>query len=308
MRISTTMFYKLQASNINNNYSTVNRLQAQISSQKKILQSSDDPTTASAINLTTYALKDLKIYQTNMVLVRNRLNILESSAESASNVMTRVQELLVQAQNDTLNNQDRIRISMELQGHLNNLQTIINTKDNNEYIFSGTNCQTQPYLLTNGQYTYQGSSQNLQVPIDINTSLNYNEVGDQLFANFNPSDLSQNIFDVMQQTIALLQTPVDSSNQANFHDSLSQLSLLMKNADQNITNYISEVGVRSSTVDIIDQQNKNAFINNNIILSSLSDVDMTVVTTQLTQQLASLQLAQQSYLKIQETFHQLLNI
>lgn len=111
----------------------------------------------------------------------------------------------------------------------------------------------------------------------------------------------QNVFDTINDLINLLQTPIDNDpvKRASFHQSLSQSRASIDQAFAHMIDYQSEVGTRMSVVNDQTKLNKSIALEQETILSQLSEVDPVKVISSIQQQLIILQATQSTYVQIQ---------
>ena len=158
MRVSTNEIFRLATNGVLDQQAALSQTQLQLSSGKRILQPSDDPTgSTQALELKT-AISTTQQYERNADQVRSRLSLEESTLQSAVGNMQRVRELLVQANNDSQSNETRAMIAAEIRQSLDAMLDLANTRDaNGEYIFSGFKSQAEPFALDGaGGATYAG--------------------------------------------------------------------------------------------------------------------------------------------------------
>lgn len=131
--------------------------QRQISSGRRILQPSDDPIgSARSIELRE-ALSRLEQFERNGTIAGNRLSQEEAALTSVNNVLQRVRELSLQANNATQSNETRNLIALEMREQLNNLVQIANQKDGSgSYLFAGNQEQAQPVSRMGSTFSYNG--------------------------------------------------------------------------------------------------------------------------------------------------------
>ena len=131
--------------------------QRQISSGRRILQPSDDPIgSARSIELGE-ALSRLEQFERNGTIAGNRLSQEEAALTSVNNVLQRVRELSLQANNATQSNETRNLIALEMREQLNNLVQVANQKDGGgSYLFAGNQEQAQPVSRMGSTFSYNG--------------------------------------------------------------------------------------------------------------------------------------------------------
>lgn len=412
MRLPTVNQLKMQNDTLAAQYAQLARLQAQASSNKKLLASSDDPFLADQIKSTQTYLSQLKSYNLNMVLAENRVNQKESIVAQSINVLDRSNELILYAQNDTLNDNDRLLISNELQGLLDQLYSLANTSDiNGEYIYSGFNLKTPPFAKQGTNYVYKGSDEIMQIEIGNNTRINYTDSGYKVFGaipngngqiytrsnvtantgtgiisdgsiinnskyiadqytisfvtnssgqqaytitgtnsgqvipapplnspndapqfitgqplSFNGINLlitgqpnngdtffvepstNQNIFTTLTNLIQVLQNPGNTAtDKTNLKQQLINFGSSLNQAHNHFLSYETELGEQGKIIENQKLLADNLIANEEAILSQLSDVDLVTLLSNLTQQMTIIQLTQETYLKIQQSFYSLLS-
>jgi flagellar hook-associated protein 3 FlgL len=120
---------------------------------------------------------------------------------------------------------------------------------------------------------------------------------------------TQNMFDSLQQVINTLNTPTNSETEkASFHQVMNSLSASLMQISNHVNGFLTEIGMRGKNIDDQINFSTNVLTDQKILLSKLSDTDMTEVISDLTQRLTTLEVTQQSYLKIQDTLNKLLQI
>ena len=116
----------------------------------------------------------------------------------------------------------------------------------------------------------------------------------------------QSLFDTIQKTINLLENP--GTNTAVYSQTLSQLTGSVSQALDHLIAYQSTVGANKGQIDNQVAFNKSTIDAQTIALSRLGDIDEVAVMTLLSQQSLALQATQMGYMKMQQTFEQLLKI
>jgi len=157
MRISTHQIQAAAISAIVNQQADLSRTQQQLSSGRRILSPSDDPVDATRALGISQSISATQQFQTNSGLAEGRLQLEESALEGAGNLLQRVRELTIQANNDSQNGTTRPLIALEIRQRLDELLSLSNTRDaNGEYIFSGFQSLTQAFSQTSGSFIYNG--------------------------------------------------------------------------------------------------------------------------------------------------------
>ncbi|WP_133128883.1 flagellar hook-associated protein FlgL [Legionella nagasakiensis] len=125
--------------------------------------------------------------------------------------------------------------------------------------------------------------------------------------NVKPSS-RQNVFNTLQAIIDTLESPVNTPKEkADFHQAMNEHASSMQQIFNHLQLRLNELGNRAKTIDDQKLFTENVVTEQKILLGKLSDADMAQVIADLSQKLAAIQVTQQSYLRIQETFFALLN-
>lgn len=411
MRVPTIIQFDNQLSSITKQSEEINKLQAQLSTGKKLNHSSDDPVLARNIRSTEDYLQRLSTYTNNTTLAQNRAKIVEDGIQGSLGVVDRIKVLIHAAQSDTVNNTDRANIVKELQGLMNSLSGFANTKDSQgNYVFSGTSTDTTPFSKVNGVYQYMGSHEVTTIDVSTTVNLLYTDSGQRVFGDIRkgngyftieqgstpntgtaetsvglinsqtnyvedtytlsfvtnsngdlayqvvgaasgqvipappsttPADApifqagesisfngismtingepavgdsfviapseNQNALESLNQLISVvgmdINNPVD---RASYHQQLSQLSAGFDQVSAHLTDYLSDVGYRASTIDAQVSANDALIDNQKMVLNTLSDVDVTKAMPELSQHYLLLQLTTQSYTQLRDLFTEIL--
>lgn len=146
MRVSTNSLYLNNVSNMLGKQSTLNKVQEQLSTLRKVNRPSDDPVAASQILDQTQAKDRIEQFNQNAKAAESSLALSGTSLQSAGDVLQKVRQMAIQAGNTTLTNEDRKMLNSELEGLYKQLLGYANTLDGNgKALFGGSISQTKPY-------------------------------------------------------------------------------------------------------------------------------------------------------------------
>ncbi|MDJ0906017.1 MAG: flagellar hook-associated protein FlgL [Woeseiaceae bacterium] len=156
--------------------------QRQISSGRRILNPSDDPIgSARAIELRE-SISRIEQFDRNAGIARNRLSQEEAALGSVNNVLQRIRELTLQANNATQSNETRKLIAVEVREHLDHLQQLANQKDGNgNYLFAGNQVDTRPVTRAGSVFTYNGDQSTRLIQIGEGRELADGDPGSEVF-------------------------------------------------------------------------------------------------------------------------------
>jgi flagellar hook-associated protein 3 FlgL len=183
MRVSTNEIFRLATNGVLDQQGAITQTQQQLSSGKRIVQPSDDPTGATqALELRT-AIATTQQYERNAELVRSRLVQEESILTSAVENLQRVRELIVRANNDSQTNESRRSLASEVRQALDAMLDLANTRDaNGEYIFAGFKSQTEPFALDGaGGANYYGDDGQRMLQVSAVRQIPISDSGTRVF-------------------------------------------------------------------------------------------------------------------------------
>lgn len=203
MRVTNSMLASTFLTDMNRNLNNLQTLQQQMTSGKEDRLPSDDPfKVARSMQLHT-DINTNKQYNKNIEDTINFLDITDMALNQSTNMMQRVNELLVSAGNAAYASSERLAIKDEINQKIAELSQILNTSFDGKYIFSGSNGTTKP-IRTTGGVNYSNTT---SIKIDTNEEQIKNWKNVKLTIE-NPSDPNKN-FDLDMATL---------TNKANLDD------------------------------------------------------------------------------------------
>ncbi|MDX1515715.1 MAG: flagellar hook-associated protein FlgL [Woeseiaceae bacterium] len=135
----------------------LDQTQRQIATGRRILTPSDDPIAASRALELREAVGRLEQFDRNAGIAKNRLAQEENVLGSVNNVLQRVRELALQANNATQSDETRDLIAIEMREHLDHLVQLANQRDGaGRYLFAGNRDDTEPVSRSGATFTYNG--------------------------------------------------------------------------------------------------------------------------------------------------------
>jgi flagellar hook-associated protein 3 len=160
-----------------------------IASGKKVREPSDNPTAVVNINEFSNQIDDLEQFDQNITSARNQLENSEATMGELSGLLQRTRQIAVQANNDTLNQDDRVNIAAEVDQRLEQAVRLANSQLGGEYIFSGAETSTsqKPFQVErNGEgeiieVNYHGDSEPKSAKTSPDQTIQKNIIGHRLF-------------------------------------------------------------------------------------------------------------------------------
>jgi flagellar hook-associated protein 3 FlgL len=292
MRLSSTQIYQQAVSAMQTKQTDLSKTQLQLSTGKKNLSPSDDPTAATRILDLNQVIETTTQFQRNADFANTRLSIEETVLTGVGDVLQRVRELSVQANNDTLSAGDRQGIAAEVRTNIEALIQLANSTDaTGEYLFSGFKTDTIPFTADgSGNFSYDGDQGQRSLQIGVKRQVTVGDSGSEVFMKV---DDGAGGVDTMFSVLYDFMTDLESN--APSATTLTRLD----SALDSIMNTRATVGARLNTIE----SQKNANDSFSLLLqenrSSLEDLDYAEAVSRFEQQLLALQASQQTFVKVQ---------
>ncbi len=292
MRISTQMSQRLAVNGIMDRQTNLLKTQQQLATGKRILTPSEDPAGTTQALALKQQLAQNEQYNSNIGRLMSRLEAEESALDSAGNALVRVRELAVQGLNTTYNQQNRTAIAAEVRQLLDEIFNTANSKDGTgEYLFSGYQSQTQPFVdAGGGNYTYQGDQNQRRLQISSTREIQSSDSGSEIFENLSVvAGGKQNIFTTINNLANDLEANTPNS------DSLTDLDTALSS----VFTTRAKIGARINAVESQQQINEQFEVQTRAVLSDIEDLDYADAVGRLNLELAGLEAAQQAFQRIQ---------
>ncbi|MEM1404369.1 MAG: flagellar hook-associated protein FlgL [Pseudomonadota bacterium] len=181
-RISTLQIYQSGVNSILQRQAEVARTQQELASGQRIQSPSDDPAGAIRILDIEEDLRQIDQYQRNASLAEGQLALEDNTLGNITNVLQRVRELTVQANNATLTAEQRGNIAVEIEARLDEILALANTRDSNEeFIFAGFQAGSQPFTESGGVVSYAGDDGQRFLDIAEGSQVAVRDAGSRIF-------------------------------------------------------------------------------------------------------------------------------
>ena len=183
MRVSSSTIFDANVASLTQQQSRLLHTQQQISTNRRLLTPADDPTAAAQALQVSQADSTNTEYVKNLDVVQSSTGISEGILQTVSTVLQDIQTSVLQAGNvATLSNSDRKSLASDLQGRLDELTTLANSKDSvGNYLFSGFQGKTQPFVNTVAGTQYMGDDGQRLIQVSANRQLAASDSGADIF-------------------------------------------------------------------------------------------------------------------------------
>jgi flagellar hook-associated protein 3 FlgL len=217
------------------------------------------------------------------------LQTYESNLTSVTDTIQSIQSSLIAAGNGSYSNNEREKLANELQGQLDTLKGLANTKDSQgNYLYAGYATATVPF---DNSYNFVANTSRTKLQVDVQSQLSVTFTGDQVFgAN------GSNVFNNLQDIIALLKTPItDSTTQATFSTGLATSIDNMQDSLNRVLNTRSEIGSSLNLVDTLNTTGDSLDLQYDESISKLQDLDYAQALSDISKKTTILQAAQKAF-------------
>ncbi|MGR4897016.1 flagellar hook-associated protein FlgL [Stenotrophomonas sp. LARHCG68] len=188
-RISSSMIYDRSVALMQSKQSKLSHLEQQLSTGSKIVTAKDDPVGAGTAVGMDRMLAELEKLGANANTVQNRLGLQENALAQAGELLQRVSDLTIQANNASLSSDDRKAVSSELKSIKQQMLALANTTDGNgRYLFGGASDGDAPFTLSNGVVTYNGDQIQRKVEVAPGTFVSDAQPGSEIFLRIRTGD------------------------------------------------------------------------------------------------------------------------
>lgn len=278
MRITQSMLSNNMLRNLSNSYSKMGTIQEQITSGKKITRPSQDPVVAMmGIGYRTN-LDKVEQYQRNLGEAHSWLDSSDDALDKVGLALQRVQELVIDASNDTKTPQDREKIQKEIAQIKEQIRELGNTKVGDKYIFSGTKTleplftpttlagESTPYPPTP---TVSGYVANVNIEV-------YDGV--QITVNSKGYDVFRQVDEMMTKIAADMQDPtkVGSDFSSYLTDISTQQDFVLEER--------ADIGARQNRVEMMENRLSTQEVIVTKQLSDNEDIDYEKMITEMISQ------------------------
>ena len=299
MQVSTNLMFDRAISQMGITQDRISKTQTQLSTSKQINNPSDAPDQAATITRLKSAIDRQNSYVDTINSVKDKLSQQETAASNATDILTRLNELTVQAANDTYSAADRKSIDLEVKQLRDQLLSLANTQDvNGNFIFSGSRVGKQAFATDeNGKLVYQGDQTVSSTGVGDQSAVDINRSGTNPFDKIVRVDATNKkvavgFFQVIDDLSAALQ--------ANDVGTLKRAVGEVGTLQQGLSDSLASIGAATNKID-----NQASLANENVLrmkstLSQVEDTDYTKAIADMNKDMLALQAAQSSFAKVSQ--------
>ena len=300
MKISTSQYFKTMNDQMTTQQGKISKLQAQLSLGKKQVTPSTD------VKATTASLKLSQVITQQQDDIANLRNVNagykeeEAIMSSMLDMVQRMQDISVAASSDTYNATDLNIFAIEVEGYMDDIRGLANTRDSNgHFMFSGTKVTTIPFTKqADGTVVYNGNQTEPKLELDTGYKLPLSISGNKLAGVIaRTNDLGVvtsrvDMFKVMQDFV----TALKADNRTNVRTAIDELRTVSGNLGANLV----DNGLRQQLVLTRQEISEDKIVIYKDLLSKAQDVDYATSITQLSSDMLALEAAQSTFAKVSQ--------
>jgi flagellar hook-associated protein 3 FlgL len=284
-RVTQNMTTSALLSNLNDLTGRMGRTQTSISSGKQITKPSDDPLGTQRDLGLRGALQGAQQQQRNVDQANGWLQSTDSALADIGDVINRVRELTVQGASDSLGDQQRSAIALEIDQLIDSVKDSANATFQGTFVFGGTKTTTSPYSnipLSPGpppvpNDAYQGDAGTIARSIGPGISV---QVNTDISALLGSGGGDGKLIDTMRQ----IATDLRSGSSTGFNALRNgDLKALTDNQDS-LNQSRATVGATMSRLDSAKSRLQDIETTTTKLLSETEDTDLAKAILELTNQ------------------------
>lgn len=289
MRISTNQIQLSMLDNLQHGFGEYARLDRQISTNKRILQPSDDPVGSVRLLGLKKEQVAMEQYQKNIANAKSQLSQGEIQLDTMTNMLSRLRDLTQTAANGSLSEDDRRAVSSELAIIKDGLLDLANARnESGSTLFSGSQVDKTAIVKdSGGNYVYQGDNLVREVSIAKGVTVELNQTADKLFIQ------NGDFFKQLDDMVAAFDSgAADSADRAR---AMLDRSLTLQD---DISQMVSTIGARINLLDQVDEGHAEKSVYSKEVSNQIESLDYASAVTQQAHVLMALQVQQQAFAKV----------
>jgi flagellar hook-associated protein 3 FlgL len=292
--VSTSSFYDSAIFSMNSLRTQANDLQQQISTGNKLSSSADDPVAAARLRALNRSDALSKIDEANANSAKSDLTLADDTLSNIGIIVTRIQELAVQASTGTLTDAQRKGVGAEVLALRQNLVALANTKDARGQSLFGGSAGAQAYTLDGaGNASYAGTGTADTISLGAGLTVTRGITGPE-FLNFTSGGTATDLLAVVKTLGDALSGTGSTTPQAAAMAALDPLQAGLTQISTAQTVLGSRLSWIDTTTSIRDQLTQQRGDDE----ATVGGTDIATTVSRLQQMMTILQASQASFVKL----------
>jgi len=162
----------------------IQRYQTELATGKRVNRPSDDPTGIGRILSLRSGIERTKTYLANISQAQEWMTVSETALQRANDILALAKECAQRGASDVVTQEGRQAIAREVNGLLDELLALTNTKYLGRYVFAGTANAAAPFAFTGDPpsgWTFAGNAGEIRWEIEPGSDLAVNIMGEGVF-------------------------------------------------------------------------------------------------------------------------------
>lgn len=292
INLSTGAFYERGSRQIGTLRARAESLQQQIGTGERLERSSDDPVAAARLRMLARSERIASVDTRNSQLAEADLSLTDQTLSSVADLVVRVRELAVQASGDTLSDEQRAAIGIEISGLRENLVLLANSRNIAGHALLGGKTAGAAYVDNGTSVQFVGTNDVTPLEIGEGQSVVPGMTGPDIF-EFATANGQTDLFAVLGGLAAAL----SAGGQAAADASAASLTDLDAGLER-VTTAQTVVGSRLNWIDLMTERREN---NAERMADERLDVggaDIAVTMSRLQETLTVLEASQASFVRL----------
>ncbi|MFD1034227.1 flagellar hook-associated protein FlgL [Sphingomonas hankookensis] len=320
MQISTASFYNRSTKQMSLLNNDLNRLNTELSTQKRLNVASQDSTSWMLLGGIKKDDADSAAFRANITLSRGLLAQSDTALANADERLVRVRELATRASSETLNDKDKAAIATELTEIRDGLLAIANSRDVRGHpVFGGTGETAFAQDATTGAITYTGNASVANVRIGESSNVQVGLDGRRVFGGDPDTPGTVDVFAMIDDLVKAMgisfteapvdpdAPPVDPANPPVFDPAVPRAEFATKirtvlgqldRAEAQVTSARASSGARAARLEIESTQLDTIGLDREEARSALEDTDLSTTMVEFQKTVTILSATQASIAKL----------
>jgi flagellar hook-associated protein 3 FlgL len=299
IRIASAHAFDTSLANLQRRQMALGEAQEQLTSGKRVLRPSDDPTAAARAERALAQMNRSEANQRALDASRSTMQQTEVALGDAGDLMQQVRELMVAGGNASYSDAERQIVAVSLRGLRTQLLAVANRSDGaGGFLFGGQGSTSEPFVDAPGGVAFAGTTGSLRAATDDPLPLSVDGQAAWLGARDPVSGVAGiSVFDVIDRTVATLETPGLSSSALvdDLHQSLRDIDA----SANNLSGWRARSGEALSRADSMEMRLSQVKLGAQKERSDAEDLDMVKSISEFQSKQTGYQAALQTYSMVQ---------
>lgn len=308
MKATQATTYRMLGSRLDDISRQLEDMRLMGTTNKKLNRPSDNPSAVGPVFNIRQQLAHVDRYVDTMGKSLDTMQATDSHLDHVENIMQQAKEIVTNALNGALNEEDRTVLADSLANLRKELLATANSSINGRYLFAGYQENTVPFaenpaydpLLFNADdsstwpYLYQGDAHATTLEITPGETIPINLTGSNLFfgtTSWDPADPTQNATEPGRYNLFVTLTRAEEAIRANSSDDMQASLADLEGAAQQNRQLRAQLGNRAARVETAMAHQEETRVDLQQILSRYEDADVFETFTAIMEQETALQAA-----------------